>query len=68
MNSIQRAKVVKSVITNRFEVTLFELASGHYLLAHVSFLVQDPHLSEKMSDYNIASSLFDIKLRELEGF
>lgn len=71
MDLVSAAKVVKSYSTGKFEIALFELDTGEYVIGHLTKFEADeggnPHLSEKLTDFRTAAFLFDLKLKELEG-
>lgn len=57
--------VIKQISTTKFEIATVEHPDGMYSVAYTTS--QEARLSEKLSDYNTANLLFDIKLMELEG-
>lgn len=58
-------KVIKKISMSKFDLQIVELPSGQYQI--ISETQTEKQTSEKLSDYGIASFLFDMKLRELEG-
>lgn len=62
---VSMSKTLKLVGTKNFTVELVELDSGMYCVRHE--VDEKMHFSEKITDYNIASYMFDLKLQELEG-
>lgn len=57
--------LIKGVSTNRYELELFETASGLYMVRSQSLYgIND---SEPVRDYKLASDLFELKYDELEG-
>lgn len=63
----QNAKIIKSVQTTKFEVGLFELPSGQYVVAYTTMLTEEPIFGEPVSDYGTADFMYGLKLKELEG-
>lgn len=62
---MENAKRIKSIQGAHFELVLLELPSGQYMIGTEQH--GQTHLSESISDYNTASFLFDLRLKELEG-
>lgn len=57
---------VKMIGTRRYEIALIEIVeSGKYMVIYSK--ENDNYCSDEISDYSMASSLFDIKLAEIEG-
>jgi hypothetical protein len=62
-----KTKTLKTIQTNKFELGLFELPSGQYVVAYTTMLTEEPIFGEPMTDLNTASFMYDLKLAELEG-
>ena len=63
-------KLVKSVSTRRYEVTLYQTEKDMFVILyanHGDSGFASAGESEKINNYQTASMLFDIKLREFEG-
>lgn len=58
-------KRVKSIITSRYEVSMYETSQGFEILYDSS--ETGLRTSEVIQDYYTADFLFDMKVRELEG-
>lgn len=57
---------VKMIGTRRYEIALIEIVgNGKYMV--IFSKENENYCSDEISDYNVASSLFDIKLAEIEG-
>jgi len=57
--------MIKSIITTRFEVELFQHPDGAYC---IRYRVRDEDsYSERITDYGMASFMFDLKVADLEG-
>lgn len=57
---------VKMIGTRRYEIALLEIVeNGKYMV--ICSVENENYCSDEISDYNIASSLFDIKLAEVQG-
>ncbi len=58
---------VKHIGTQRFEVAVLRDQDDMYCIAYQTAF--SPHISysEQISDYSMATFLFDLKLNELEG-
>lgn len=61
------SKLIKSITTNKFEIMLCELPNGQYVVCYETTLSEGLIFGEPVSDYNNASFMYDIKLKELEG-
>ncbi len=58
-------KTIKLMATKHYEVILVELPSGSYRVG--CEVHGQTTFSETIKDFNTASYIFDLKLRELEG-
>lgn len=67
IGEFQKAKLIKSIQGTTFEVAMYELASGAYVVAYITSVIERPQVSENIQDYKTAAFMFDLKLRELEG-
>lgn len=69
MNIDSNCKVVKRIVTKRYEIALIELPNGYYrIVCTPDNMSEDETVtSEALADYLTASYLFDMKLRDLEG-
>lgn len=67
LNDFQKAKVIKSITAPKFEIALYELGNGEYIVAYITVILEKPQVSENIRDYKTAAFMFDLKLRELEG-
>lgn len=59
------ATTVKFIGTTKFEIGLFQLANGSYVVSYE--VAGKQHKGEPIVDFNTASFMFDTKLQELEG-
>ena len=55
---------IKGIITNRYEVSVYECPAGYYIQYQVGDIVR---FSEVVKDYLTVSHLFDVKVQDLEG-
>lgn len=62
----QKDTVLKAYTTKRYSVSLYETSSGKYLITYEN-THNEPQHSEILSDYNMASYMFDLKIDKLEG-
>lgn len=60
-------QTVKHIGTQRFEIAVLKDQDDMYCIAYQTAYEPQVHYSENIVDYKLASSLFDIKLMELEG-
>lgn len=56
---------IKSIITKRFEVELFQYDDGAYCIRYK--ISDEDKYSERITDYGTASFMFDLKVADLEG-
>jgi hypothetical protein len=65
----EQATIIKSIETNRFHIALLQTSNGNYYVKYDLILDEDeqPVTSVPMKDLNIALSVFDTQLQELEG-
>lgn len=56
---------IKSIVTRTYEISLYETFNG-FQIEYTSMRTGD-RISEMLKDYNTATYLFDLKVRELEG-
>lgn len=57
---------VKMIGTRRYEIALIEIVeNGHYMVIYSK--ENEDYCSDEMMDYGTASSLFDMKLAEIDG-
>lgn len=62
MINADRATVIKSVATPQYEVYLYQLRSGKYLVATTAPNAET-FLSDDMSSYTVAMAVFDAKVQ-----
>lgn len=55
---------IKLISTHRYEIGLYEI-EGQYIVAYSSS--ENAVVGEPIADFNIASYLFEMKRKELEG-
>jgi hypothetical protein len=60
-------QTVKHIGTQRFELAVLKDQDDMYCIAYQTVYDNNTHYSENICDFKLASSLFDIKLMELEG-
>lgn len=62
-------KTIKQISTKNYEIAIVELPDGRYCVfyGHPEDDFEKYTSSEPMYDYKLASYMFDLKLRELEG-
>lgn len=58
---------IKAYTTRRYTVELYETSNLSYIVKYENHLLGEPHYSELLSDYNMASYMFDLKCEELQG-
>ena len=63
----QSMKVIKYVGTLRFDLGLIQYDDGMYAVEYQNGPAAGVEVSEKINQFDTASYLFDLKLRELEG-
>lgn len=57
---------IKMIGTRRYEIALLEIVeNGKYMVIYSK--ENENYCSDEILDYNMASSLFDIKLAEIDG-
>lgn len=64
-SSLMSSTTIKSIITNRFEVELFQYDDGAYCIRYRTN--KDDMYSERITDFGMASFMFDLKVHDLEG-
>lgn len=57
---------VKAIFTKKYSIELIE-DDNSYKIQYDSNHLDKPRTSELIYDFNLAASLFEIKLQELEG-
>ena len=64
--SDKKILTVKMIGTRHYEIALIEIVNnGHYMVIYSR--ENENYCSDEIRDYGTASSLFDIKLAEIEG-
>lgn len=58
---------LKSIGTKRYEVELVEVDSGQYCIKTHIYSQEKIDFSELIRDYNVATHIFDAKVKKLEG-
>lgn len=58
---------LKSIGTKRYEVELIEAESGQYRIKTQIYGNEKIEFSEPVRDYNMATAIFDAKIKKLEG-
>jgi hypothetical protein len=59
-------RVIKSICTDKYEVSLYKDSDDMWVI-YTNKYSDGNSLSENISDFNMASYLFDIKVQEFEG-
>lgn len=59
-------RAIKTIVRPSFEIRLLETESGAYRVCYEQS-GKEPHIGEPIRDYSLASTIFDLKLIELEG-
>lgn len=67
LGDVGKAKQIKSFAGPKFEIGMYELPNGEYIVAYITVVSERPNVSENIKDYKTAAFMFDLKLRELEG-
>lgn len=58
---------VKYVSNQRYEIGVLKDQDDMYCVAYYAVGMEDVHHGEQLTDYNMATFLFDLKFAELEG-
>ncbi len=58
-------KLIKAILTKRFELELFRDKDDMYYVIHTGLMKSSK--SQGVTDFNLASYLFDLKLAEVGG-
>jgi len=66
MKTQKLGTTVKLIGTQRYEIAILKDQDDMYTIAYET-VTQSPQYSEAISDYSLASFLFDMKYNELEG-
>lgn len=61
------AKILKSLVTKRFTIELYQLDSGKYCIHYENIAMDLKNYSEPVDDFIIARWLYDKKIQEVEG-
>jgi hypothetical protein len=64
---MEQTKLIKSITTKRYTIELTEKNDGMYYIYYDGKNMKHARLSEAIKDFNTATYLFDLKLREFEG-
>jgi hypothetical protein len=65
LNEVRGGKIIKHVIEKNYEIALYELTNGKYVIG--IDIMGDAFIGEPMTDLGLANFVFDQKKQALEG-